>query len=57
MDKSIGIADLALAWGLITQCLAWGGVVSWPLVAIWGPLGLALVLSLAAGVILAVWGD
>ena len=49
---SLGISGLCLLWGIVTQCLSWAGVVTWPWYAIWGPIlfvfaiwALAVVLS------------
>jgi len=57
MDSALNLTALTVAWGVITQCLTWGNVIAWPLVAIWGPFGIALVLAFIAAIILAVWGD
>lgn len=42
----IGICGLALLWGLITQALAWAGVIDWPWYAMWGPVLIAVGISL-----------
>ena len=44
--RGIGLTGIAAIWGLITQALAWGGVIVWPWYAIWGPLLLMLAVDL-----------
>ena len=52
MDHSIGLIDLTLSWGIITQCLSWGGVVDWGFIAVWMPFVLALIITFIAALIL-----
>ena len=44
--KGLGVTGLTLLWGLITQALQWAGVIAWPWYAIWGPVLIALGISL-----------
>lgn len=53
---SMGISGLALAWGLITQCLQWAGVISWHWLAIWGPFLLIVAFCLLIFVIALIVG-
>ena len=50
-----GLLTFALVWGLVTQCLAWAGVIAWPWYAIWGPalavLGFIAVVLLVIGML------
>lgn len=41
-----GIVGPTLLWGIVTQCLQWGGVISWPWFAIWLPFLVSLVVWL-----------
>ena len=50
-QAGIGIFGICVIYGLITQCLSWAGIISWPWQAIWGPAAIILILWLVAIVI------
>lgn len=57
-DIKLNLGGFTLAWGLITQCLVWCGVIWLPWQAIWGPFLLVVaicviifVLALIVGLI------
>lgn len=43
-----GLLTFTLLWGIVTQCLQLGGIISWPWFAIWGPvlINLAIIVVL-----------
>lgn len=53
---SVGISGIALAWGIITQCLQWAGVISWHWLAIWGPFLLIVAFCLLVFIIALIVG-
>lgn len=41
----LGLSGITLLWALVTQCLSWGGVISWPWIVIWGPFLLSVTIA------------